>query len=979
MNEPDGPRKPTLPLEVARRFDPICDRFEDDWLAGRRPQLEPFLELVLQADRPALLRELLALELDYRRQCGEQPTAAEYRLRLPEYAGLIDAAIAAQLTNDGDNITTRWQRPDFALECRETLTTHAGTALALPAGAPPDGYEILGELGRGGMGVVYKARHLQLDRVVALKRILAGGYASAAELDRFKDEARAIARLQHPNIVQIHDVGEQGGLPYFSLEYCPGGSLDKRLAGTPLPPHEAAALLETLARAMHAAHQMGVVHRDLKPANVLIAADGTAKVTDFGLAKRLDAACRTATGAVMGTPSYMAPEQAVGQKGQVGPATDVYALGAILYECLTGRPPFKAATTLETLRQVVHDEPVPPRQLQSRTPRDLETITLKCLQKEAGKRYASAAELAEDLRRFQAGEPIAARPVGRAERLWRWCRRNPGVATLTAMVALLVLAALLGTTVGLVIVSGAEQKEAAARKAAENEKEEARKQKEEARFDQYVVAMNLVQREYEANNIAHVRELLAAQVPKEEDEKDWRNFEWFYWQRMASRELLTLKGHTAAVRSVSFSPDGRRLASAGEVVRVWDAASGKELLTLKGHNGRVSGVSFSPDGRRLASAGGNDGTVRVWDAATGKELLTLKGHMHVVFGVSFSPDGRRLASASLDQTVRVWDAATGKELLTLKGHTHWVTGVSFSPDSRRLASAGADQTVRVWDAATGKELLTLKGHTDGVRGVTFSPDGRRLASAGYDQPVRVWDAATGKELLTLKGHTRGVTGVSFSPDGLRLASSDEYQPVRVWEALDVPDEVWRQRQLVTQVVSLFEELLLREEVLAALNRDPILGEDDRKFALEVANSYEENSRALNDAAWHIVRARDVDKDAYARALRYAEDAVRLFPKNGYYLNTLGVAQYRVGRYANALATLTKSEKLNATEEGSHPADFAFLAMAQHQLGKKDGAKATLGRLREIMKHPRWTQNAEFKSFLREAEELIEGKAGNKKP
>ena len=267
------------------------------------------------------------------------------------------------------------------------------------------------------MGVVYKARHLKLGRVVALKMILAGGHAGAADLARFKTEAEAVARLQHPNIVQIFEVGEHGGLPFLSLEFCGGGSLDKKLAGTPLPPKEAAALVETLARAVQAAHDKGVVHRDLKPANVLLTEDSTPKITDFGLAKKLDAdAGQTRTGAVMGTPSYMAPEQAGGKTAEMGPACDVYSLGAILYECLTGRPPFKAATTLETLQQVMADDPVPPRQLQPKTPRDLETVCLKCLEKQPGRRYGTAPELAEELRRFQAGEPVRARAVGTVER-----------------------------------------------------------------------------------------------------------------------------------------------------------------------------------------------------------------------------------------------------------------------------------------------------------------------------------------------------------------------------------------------------------------------------------------------------------------------------------------------------------------------------------------------------------------------------------
>jgi hypothetical protein len=259
--------------------------------------------------------------------------------------------------------------------------------------------------------------------------------------------------------------------------------------------------------------------------------------------------------------------------------------------------------------------------------------------------------------------------------------------------------------------------------------------------------------------------------------------------------------------------------------------------------------------------------------------------------VAFSLDGRRLASGGWDHTVRIWDAATGKELFTLQGHARVVHGVAFSPDGRRLASASQDTTVRIWDAATGKELLTLQGHTGEVQGLAFSPDGRRLASAGgWDHAVRIWDATTGQELLTLKGHTSLVWGVAFAPDGRRLASAGSDQTVRVWEASPVAAEVWRQRWLVSQVASLFEELFFRKEVLAALRKDPTLGEADRAFALQVAQTHPENSWPLNEAAWKVVQAPDAGKDAYARALRWAEAAVRLEPGNEMILNTLGVAQ-----------------------------------------------------------------------------------------
>jgi serine/threonine-protein kinase len=315
-----------------------------------------------------------------------------------------------------------------------------------PIGLAVPGYEIIEEIGRGGMGVVYKARHVRLNRLVALKMILAGAHASGDQIARFQIEARAVAQIQHPGIVQIHEDGDHDGLPYFSLEFVPGGSLAQSIGGKPQPPRSAATLVLALCRAMAEAHARGIIHRDLKPANVLLALDGKPKITDFGLAKQLEGESRqTRSGVVMGTPSYMAPEQAWGQTHEIGPLSDQYALGAILYEMLIGRPPFQGASALETLELVRNQEPVPPRRLQPKVPTDLETICLKSLQKEPAKRFPDAAAMAEDLRRFLDGEPIVARPVGTPERLWRWCRRNPRVAGLAVAVALMGFAITVGS------------------------------------------------------------------------------------------------------------------------------------------------------------------------------------------------------------------------------------------------------------------------------------------------------------------------------------------------------------------------------------------------------------------------------------------------------------------------------------------------------------------------------------------------------
>jgi formylglycine-generating enzyme required for sulfatase activity len=443
------PNFSSVPLSAVERVDDICVRFEAAWKAGQRPLIEDYLPAGLpEPERAAVLRELLPLELAY---------------RFPDHRPLVDAAVR-------DAAPAVGPPPPTLIPIAKTATmppTQEGPLAAegdtglLPGYPDVPGYEILGPLGVGGMGVVYRARQVKANRLVALKMIKAGAGASDEQLQRFRVEAEAVARLQHPHIVQIYEVGEAEGKPFFALEFVEGGSLDRKLNGTPLPGRRAAQLVQKLAEAMHAAHERGIIHRDLKPQNVLLTADGQPKVTDFGLAKFLDgepgafaAGSQTQSGAVLGTPSYMAPEQALGQRQKLGPATDVYALGAILYELLTGRPPFRAAEMLDTLYQVANEEPVPPTRLQPQVPRDLETICLKCLQKESGKRYDSAEELANDLRRFQAGEPIRARPVGTVERTWKWARRHPALAALLGVVLL----ALVGLTVLSAVALDREQK-----------------------------------------------------------------------------------------------------------------------------------------------------------------------------------------------------------------------------------------------------------------------------------------------------------------------------------------------------------------------------------------------------------------------------------------------------------------------------------------------------------------------------------------
>jgi WD40 repeat protein/serine/threonine protein kinase len=632
------------------------------------------------------------------------------------------------------------------------------------------GYDVLGELGRGGMAVVYRARHRELNRLVAMKMIPGGIGAGPDRLARFRQEAGAVARLQHPNIIQIYDVGVYRGQPYLALELVDGGSLAALLAGSPQRPADAARLVETLALAIDHAHRHGILHRDLKPGNILLTNcefsrastraqmnDFIPKIADFGLAKLTDDdSNHTQTGEVLGTPSYMAPEQATGQGAHVGPACDVYALGVILYECLTGRPPFKGTSPLDTLAQVIKDEPARPRQLQPGIPSDLETICLKCLEKSPLRRYATAQDVADELRRFLRGEPIEARAVSTLERGLKWIRRNPTAAALLAVsvVAVLSLGGVLAST-----WYGSRLGEA----------------KHRAEMFQYFHHVARAAAGWRDGNMTRVESLLD-NCPVEQ-----RRWEWHYLKRLCHTELQTFRGHTNWVDALAISPNGSLLASASKdgTIRLWDVHSGKELRTLPGHLLRIFRIAFSPDGTRLA-APCLDNTICLWNVATGKNVLTLRGHTDIVVSVAMSPDGSRLASASADKSIKVWDLATGQAVLTLQGHTDLCCDTGFSLDGKRIISTGQDQRIRIWDAITGDPVATLDNHSGWVTHLAISPSGERFATASHDATVRVWDLA-GREEHVLKGHSSGVNAVAFSPDGKHVASASMDQTIKVWD------------------------------------------------------------------------------------------------------------------------------------------------------------------------------------------------------
>jgi tRNA A-37 threonylcarbamoyl transferase component Bud32 len=463
-------------------------------------------------------------------------------------------------------------------------------------------YELLDEIARGGMGVVYKARQVNLNRIVALKMILAGQLANDSDVKRFYAEAEAAANLDHPGIVPIFEIGQHEGQHYFSMAFIQGQSLAKKVADGPFPPREAAELVRKIAEAVEYAHQKGIIHRDLKPANVLLDGSGQPKVTDFGLAKQTKGdSGLTGTGQILGTPSYMPPEQAAGKIDLIGPQADVYSLGAILYCLLTGRPPFQAANPMDTLLQVLDDEPVSPRQLNAQIPRDLETICLKCVSKEAEKRYGSAGELADDLRRFEDHEPIIARPAGFVERAVKWSRRRPALAALIAV-----------AVAGLVVVAWETQVANREWARAERELTRAERLLDDSQARLYINSIELAGREWEAGRVDRaVTALDSCEAPR-------RGWEWNYLQRLCHAELVKIPvGYDAP--DVAFSRDGRLLAVANfsnRRIDLFDSQTGAPAGNSAGHEFGSVCARFSDDGNWLVSGG--------WWSSSGKGGPTLK-------------------------------------------------------------------------------------------------------------------------------------------------------------------------------------------------------------------------------------------------------------------------------------------------------------------------------------------------------------------
>jgi WD40 repeat protein len=643
-------------------------------------------------------------------------------------------------------------------------------------------YELLEEIARGGMGVVFKARQVSLNRVVALKMILSGHLAGPEDVERFRTEAEAAANLDHPGIVPVYEVGCHDGQHFYSMGFVDGRSLAKALVDGPLKPRRAAELVRAIAEAMAYAHQRGVVHRDLKPGNVLLDGSGHPRVTDFGLAKCSQRDSQlTGTGQVLGTPSYMPPEQAASRLAEIGPLSDVYALGAILYTVLVGRPPFQAASAMETLKQVLEQEPVPPRQLNAQIPRDLETICLKCLRKEPAKRYASAQALADDLGRHLRDEPIVARPVGALERGWRWCKRNRGLAIgmTTAAVSLLV-AFVLAIAFGVreKWYSAKLEKEQSATLAALGLADEnLRRSHRETSQLALTQGLRLCDEENEGHKglLWLVRALDFAIRAGDADLERVIRHNLGEWSRLVPRLAYSLP-HPDQVRGVAVRPDGLVIATACDDgrVRFWDAATGSPLPGQLEVGGAITVIKFSPSGQYLAT-GCLNGQGRIWNLADGQPIGQVLRHGGEIHDLDFSPDGSLLLTGSHDNAARLWDALTGAPRGTLP-HASWVMGVAFHPRGDTFVTVSFHSYFQVWETSTRRLLRTVAHNQSGSQ-ARFSSDGQWLALA-LTRGVGIWNATTYSRANHVPQPTN--SGAVFSPDALSLLVYSRGGKARVW-------------------------------------------------------------------------------------------------------------------------------------------------------------------------------------------------------
>ena len=777
---------------IADRIDAACDAFERGWKEGHGAALMEVLTEWPEEERTRVLEELLPIELHYRRRRGETPSLEEYGRRFPDLSATL-AGLFPDDSQDDDAVAQETfgaaDGPDVSSDTDPESNpdqTLAEDALSLPDRIGD--YQILGELARGGMGIVFRARQLSLNRPVALKMVRPGSLGSQQEVERFRIEAEAAGRLDHPNIVPIYEVGEFEGQPFFSMRLIEGGDLRDRVAKALLDCREAALLIRSVAAGVQFAHSRNIVHRDLKPGNILLDESGQPLVTDFGLAKDIDSdSDLTATGQVMGTPSYMAPEQAAGRTAEIGPLADVYALGALLYYLVTGRPPFQGKTVVETLRDVMDREPTPPQALRPDVDLDLSTICLKCLEKDPARRYASAAELARELDRYLSGRPISSRPIGRIERGRRWVKRNPVVAGLAVLSVLLLVGGTVVSSYFAVDAAERAENELALRGEAELREQEAidarveaetaetreyearldeaaahdlalRRQRE-AQWNVYVARMQAMTAAWNDGNIGHVERLLAESIP-EPDEPDFRGWEWYCLQNLvqsASRSLGEFDSNKVVDLHWLRDTGVIALTSIDQILLLNpDDGSVTQSLELTQKLAPSSHAGWSPTEDRV-SLSAAAGLVHVLRWPSLDEINTFTPFPGIPDGRSefwrmrsftaWSPDGERLAICTMGGDIGVWDGNNGEllNILVEPAQDRQTWDMAWHPDGELLAVTHAKGRVAVWNTLSGE--LAWEGGSGGAPAMAaaWSPDGERLAFGTDRVAVRgtrgdvVWD------------------------------------------------------------------------------------------------------------------------------------------------------------------------------------------------------------------------------------------------
>ncbi len=683
-------------------------------------------------------------------------------------------------------------------------------------------FHLIEEIARGGMGVVYRARQKSLGREVALKMILSGQFASEREVERFVAEAEAAAHLRHPNIVAVHEFGNHEGHYFYTMDFIHGCHLDERLSQTALPIRDSVSLLIKVARAVHFAHERGVIHRDLKPQNIMLDEMDEPKVTDFGLAKRMDLnRDLTLTGTIFGSPAYMAPEQAQGRHEDLGPQTDVYALGAVMYRMLTGKVHINASSPLDALKQVVDSEPESLLSLNPKISPDLETICLKCLEKQPGNRYHSAEALADELERWIENKPIFARKITSRERFQKWIRRNPILSSMSLLVLVIGMVGFAGIWWQL-------------------QKTRSALLKAEQLFVAEATARAVEMKPY--LKLPHQGPVVTATFDADGQRILTASHDGLarLWNAISGQLMQEYHGHNGVVGDAQFSPDETQILTysfdtqfryphmspdnqklittriprfGDRTVRLWDTGSGHEISRFL-HPDQVVDASFSPDGKRLITASW-DHKARIWDIHSTKEIHTIDYHKAALLSACYSPTGNHVAISSSgydynltispgggggttssiqeNMVASIWNEedATLHSVVPNRSKQHFLFGgkrssrsrASFSPDGKYVVIAGADTAnLLIWDVEKDRLKTVLKGHESEVLGAGFSPDGSKLVSYSADTAARVWDVESGKQLAYLSGHQDTVLWAEFSPDGKWIATSSGDQTARVWDA-----------------------------------------------------------------------------------------------------------------------------------------------------------------------------------------------------